>query len=71
MKIQRAIKKAKRQGKRITRAPFTPYVSFSVGSEHVCLMLYRRETPDGPDKKIGTLWNPSVEDMLANDWVII
>ncbi|PMD71464.1 Thoeris anti-defense Tad2 family protein [Companilactobacillus nuruki] len=67
MNIRKAIIKARAKQKGITRQKWMPYAATIIPTNtSSCFIL----VPFDEDDRIGRRWNPTAEDILANDWQI-
>lgn len=69
MNIRKAIIKARAKQKGITRMKWMPgpeVTIFPTNTSALCLII-----PYEWSGEIGKRWEPSLEDLLANDWIAI
>lgn len=64
LKIEKAILKAKEQGRGITRELWSPRATWIIPTNtNLCMILMQGE-------HMFSRWNPSSDDLTANDWMV-
>lgn len=69
MNIRKAIIKAKKNQKGITRMKWMPgpsLIIFPTNTSDCCLLI-----PYKSEREIGKRWNPNYDDLTATDWIAI
>jgi len=69
MNIRKAIIKAHKNQKGITRMEWMPRfepIVFPTNTSGCCLLI-----PYESKKEIGKRWNPTYDDLVATDWIVI
>jgi len=68
LNIRKAILKAQAKQKGITRQKWMPGGVRLIPTNTSCCFII---IPPNEKENIGRRWNPTVEDILANDWYVI